>query len=182
MGWVAWTAAGRAAGFSKLAHRWETGAVVANRPLAMAATTNGRRYWPGPLTVSSSRWDSILPSSVQMAAWPSLFGLTVIRQRRLLPTEILLRIMARGPFTIAPGMPYVACRRPFDPERYAPVPLLAQQTVLLVRPQLNGHVQHIVGVACLQMAEDGECVCHPGHGYVQCNPLEIQAFVGVQQS
>ena len=29
-----------------------TGAVLANRPLAMAGATNGRRYWPGPEAVA----------------------------------------------------------------------------------------------------------------------------------
>ena len=63
-----------------------------------------------------------------------------------------------------------------------PVALLAEQAVFLILRQLDGHVQHIAGVSCLQMAEDGERVCHPGHGHVQRNPLEIQAFMGLQQS
>ena len=43
------------------------GTALANRPLAMAAALNGWRYWPGPETDSSSRLDSLRPSSVQIA-------------------------------------------------------------------------------------------------------------------
>ena len=52
------------------------GAALANRPLAMATAMHGRRYCPGPLTVNSSRLDSFLPSSVQMAPWASQSSVT----------------------------------------------------------------------------------------------------------
>ena len=72
------------------------------------------RYWPGPLTVSSTRLDNGLPSSVQIAPWasqpsvtgrvmmtrPSPSGSTVIRQRTLLPFVIRLALVTSPPVTV----------------------------------------------------------------------------------
>ena len=80
----------------------------------MVATTNGRRYWPGPLTVSSSRLDSIRPSPVQMAPWSPQSvvtgrttvtsalesGSTVIRQRILLGLSSRCAVFTAPPVTV----------------------------------------------------------------------------------